>query len=207
MVDDRSQPAENVNSRCTDSSFQQVSLGRPWPPVQSPHPFPALVGSCLEKPASRSTPFQVGSFMVDSGSPITIVPILPEEKHLPSSDSGLISASGAPILMYGSSPISVPINGKKFEFTAAKCDVVRPILGRDFFDGPGRNLVLDIANRVLIDRSSGISSPLGLNGRVVGALATAKVPLDASATPFYPDLELTECRKKANLKLEKFCGE
>ncbi|CAB4046108.1 Hypothetical predicted protein, partial [Paramuricea clavata] len=61
--------------------------------------------------------------MVDSGSPITIVPVLPSEKHLPSVDSGLISASGAPIKQFGSSPISIPINGEKFDFTAAKCDV------------------------------------------------------------------------------------
>ncbi|CAB4045290.1 Hypothetical predicted protein, partial [Paramuricea clavata] len=103
---------------------QQFSLANPWPPAISPRPFSSTVGSFSQNSSSkRSQPFQVGNFMVDSGSPVTIVPVLPEEKHLPSQDSGLVSASGAPILMYGSVPVSIPINKKIYNFTASKCDV------------------------------------------------------------------------------------
>ncbi|CAB4046193.1 Hypothetical predicted protein, partial [Paramuricea clavata] len=75
-------------------------------------------------------------------------------------------------------------------------DVVHPIIGRDFFDGPGRNIVLDPLNRSYSARSITASLTPGTDSSFQCAKTT--VPLNPGAEPFFPS-EPTEdnCTREA----------
>ncbi|CAB4044448.1 Transposon Ty3-G Gag-Pol poly, partial [Paramuricea clavata] len=175
-----------------------------WPPPNPPIPFSSSEVCANLTPLHKIRPFRVGKFLVDSGSPVTIVPIITSERNLPAQDSGLLSANGNPILMYGSTDIIVPILGKSYAFRAMKCDVVRPILGRDFFDGPGRNLILDVANRTFIHRISGERISVSADDEIVCALPTSSSSLCVEAPPFQPKSSLISSRDVASLKLKDY---
>ncbi|CAB4046178.1 Hypothetical predicted protein, partial [Paramuricea clavata] len=139
----------------------------------------------------HAPPFQAGKYIIDSGSPITIVPVGLEEKGKASIDSGLRDASGNQIRTFGKTIVTVPINGEKYSFPATQCDVVRPILGRDFFRGPGKDMLLDICNSKIVKRSKNYSctSPVKMNdSNVVCALDTPT--LNSWATTFVPKASL-----------------
>ncbi|CAB4046128.1 Transposon Ty3-G Gag-Pol poly, partial [Paramuricea clavata] len=150
-----------------------------------------------------------GKFLVDSGSPITIIPVKDHERSQPSVDSGLKDASGRSIRAYGKTLVNIPVNDEQFSFEATRCDVVRPILGRDFFKGPGRNFLIDIGEAKLLKRTNPcFASSISVNeSNVVCALALPSTALNPCAPNFYPLWQLKACRDQAEQMLETFCNE
>ena len=55
----------------------------------------------------------------------------------------LVAANGSPIKTYGSTNVRFKILGRFYDFRATCADVVSPILGMDFFQSVGRDLLID----------------------------------------------------------------
>ncbi|CAB4046054.1 Retrovirus-related Pol poly, partial [Paramuricea clavata] len=164
----------------------------------------------LSQPVPFSSAFQAGNFLIDSGSPLTIIPATAEDAKKPRSDTGLLCASGEKIFSYGRRPVEIPINKELFHYQASICNVVRPILGRDFFQGPGKDLLLDISKQKLINRYSNLpvaEAPSGNDhANVVAALdsCNGSVSLDPTAPTFHTFSQLENFRKSADLAIKNF---
>ncbi|CAB4046176.1 Hypothetical predicted protein, partial [Paramuricea clavata] len=171
-------------------------------------PSNPIVSNQLPQPLSGPTPFQLGRFLVDSGSPVSLIPALDDVTAAPSVDTGLRCASGTAIRAFGTERINVPINGRMIPFTATKANVVRPILGRDFFAGPGKDYVIDIGARKLLNKSNGLCDDLffedGVKSKVVGALYN-RDHLNPFASPFLPSFQLENCKRLSASLIQTFC--
>ena len=85
----------------------------------------------------------VEGMLVDTGSPITLVPRNMAKEVVSGQCPNLIAANGSKIETYGKAKVSFKILGKTFDQLAVVADIVQPILGLDFFEKDGKNLVID----------------------------------------------------------------
>ncbi|CAB4046029.1 Transposon Tf2-6 poly, partial [Paramuricea clavata] len=166
---------------------------------------PSACASVVSK-SILTAPFQAGKFMIDTGSPVTIVPVENQTMNSSSIDSGLRDASGNVIRTYGKCAISVPINGKSFEFEASRCNVVRPILGRDFFKGPGKDFIIDIAENKLLNRNRSYPGFTFENGSSNTVCALLKPGMNPSASSFWSSSSIDSTRKEAIRLINSSCN-
>ncbi|CAB4045893.1 Hypothetical predicted protein, partial [Paramuricea clavata] len=146
-----------------------------------------------------------GRFMIDSGSPITIIPISDQDSSNSWVDSGLRDASGNVIRTYGKCIVNVPIDGKNVPFEASRCNVVRPILGRDFFKGPGKHLLIDLAEEKLVKRNNHYEC-LQLDFNKIATVCALDVPrLNPLAKTFWSSSVLGSARREAQRLVDVFC--
>lgn len=98
------------------------------------------------------------SYLVDTGSDISVLPPTPEErKQNHSSIFNLIAANGTSIKTYGKRNISISIGLRRlFPWTFTVAEVSRPIIGADFLTF--FNLLVDLKGRALIDRLTTVRS-------------------------------------------------
>ena len=101
---------------------------------------------------------KIVSFLVDTGSRLTIVPLDFAVEILPSS-LRLIAANGSQIRNFGYSTIRFSIRKLRREFTwrVVVADVVNPILGADFLAHHG--ILVDLKHRRLTDSLTNCCSP------------------------------------------------
>ncbi|CAB4045477.1 Hypothetical predicted protein, partial [Paramuricea clavata] len=173
-------------------------------------PFKRVKGSSIDFPPSDSiccSVFNAGNFLIDSGSPLTIVPVPANDVGKPRSETGLLSASGEKIFSYGRKPIEIPINKSIYHYEASICNVVRPILGRDFFQGPGKDLLLDISQKKLVDRNSGspvAKTPVHILQPDVVAAVEGSSSMDPTTPAFQSEGQLVPFRKLAEVAVKEF---
>ena len=96
--------------------------------------------------------FRSGQFLVDTASPITLEPAA--NRLGPGQESDLVSVYGQPLHLYDQSMVLVDILGQPFTAVVQAADVNNTVLGLDFFDGPGADLLLDVKNRAFIHCSA-----------------------------------------------------
>ncbi|CAB4046163.1 hypothetical protein DJ031_00210, partial, partial [Paramuricea clavata] len=162
----------------------------------------SMVSVASSSSTEFSAPFQAGKFMVDSGSPITIIPA--PDVSQPSVDSGLRDASGNIIRTYGKRLVNIPIDGKVVPFEATCCNVVRPILGRDFFKGPGKDMLLDLSQDKIVNRINGYhGSPL-VSDNSNSVCALSGTSLNPYARSFRTTASLDAARKEATRLVKIF---
>ena len=96
-------------------------------------------------------------YLVDCGSAVSVLPPTSEERQNPNStEYNLYSANGQRICTYGRRLVAFKLFGHACSHDMIIADVVRPILGMDFFqDGDGKRCLIDPLKRCLIDRITG----------------------------------------------------
>ena len=96
-------------------------------------------------------------YLVDCGSAVSVLPPTSEERQNPNStEYNLYSANGQRICTYGRRLVTFKLFGHACSHDMIIADVVRPILGMDFFqDGDGKRCLIDPLKRCLIDRITG----------------------------------------------------
>ena len=96
-------------------------------------------------------------YLVDCGSAVSVLPPTREERQNPNStEYNLYSANGQRICTYGRRLVAFKLFGHACSHDMIIADVVRPILGMDFFqDGDGKRCLIDPLKRCLIDRITG----------------------------------------------------
>ena len=114
---------------------------------------------CAALPRQQTYPahFRCGQFLVDTASPITLEPAT--DRSGPGQESGLVSVSGQPLRLYDQREVAVDILGQSFTAVVWAADVNTTVLGLDFFEGPGADLLLDVKNRAFVHRSALRPSP------------------------------------------------
>ncbi|CAB4045437.1 Hypothetical predicted protein, partial [Paramuricea clavata] len=127
-----------------------------------------------------------------------------EDKLHPSIDTGLQDASGGKILSFGKCFVNIPIDGNLIPFEATRCDVIRPILGRDFFEGPGRNWLLDVGSAKLIKKpeSPYLGIPISFNSKAICSLV--KPTFNPAAVPFRPSSDISSWKIQAQQLVDNF---
>ena len=112
--------------------------------------------SSVEHPAStKNNLIFCDGFLIDTGSRVTIVPKKFSRIHrIPGSRGPLIAANGSIIRTYGIGIITPHLLGKSYSHPAVVADVIHPILGQDFFNTTGSDLLIDPARKVLFRRKS-----------------------------------------------------
>ncbi|CAB4046202.1 Hypothetical predicted protein, partial [Paramuricea clavata] len=119
--------------------------------------------------------------------------------------TGLKDASGKSILAFGKTFVNVPIDGSLIPFEATLCDVIRPILGRDFFEGPGRNLLLDIGGSKIVKKPNNSYPGFSVNFKDSKIVCSLVVPtLNPYATSFCPSAALSTCKLQARQLVDNF---
>ena len=98
----------------------------------------------------------VAGYMIDSGSVVSVVPPMQTELKNPCHKSlNLHAANGTIIETYGTRVDEFDIMGRRCKHRMIVANVSQPILGTDFFsDGDGKDFVIDVAHRCLIDRET-----------------------------------------------------
>ena len=96
-------------------------------------------------------------YLVDCGSAVSVLPPTSEERQNPNStEYNLYIAYGQRICTYGRRLVAFKLFGHACSHDMIIADVVRPILGMDFFqDGDGKRCLIDPLKRCLIDRITG----------------------------------------------------
>ena len=112
--------------------------------------------SGLPEETKKRLLFAAGYF-VDCGSAVSVLPPTSEERQNPNStEYNLYSANGQRICTYGRRLVAFKLFGHACSHDMIIADVVRPILGMDFFqDGDGKRCLIDPLKRCLIDRITG----------------------------------------------------
>ena len=101
-------------------------------------------------------------FLVDTGAFCSLFPATALDKTRPlprTPNIKLIAANGSNIPMYGTRTISIQASGRSFTWDFILADVKTPLLGADFLGHHG--LLVDVANRKLLDVDTFRSTPLG----------------------------------------------
>ena len=110
-------------------------------------------GDCVSSALSRSPHTEkqiiVDGYLVDTGSPVTLVPTRMAKNRSHNPVPSLIAANGSVIRTKGTCQIEVNVAGCLCQHEAIVADVVRPILGLDFL----------FANKLLIDVRKGTIGP------------------------------------------------
>ncbi|CAB4043071.1 Hypothetical predicted protein [Paramuricea clavata] len=205
-----SHPSVTPPSHAPQAMPSSPSIHQVTPPSQTPQATPSSLNPIVDPssvvsvtaPEGFLSPFQAGKFMVDSGSPVTIVPVL--DVSQPSVDSGLRDASGNTIRTYGKRLVNVPIDGRIVPFQALCCNVVRPILGRDFFKGPGKDLLLDLSQDKIVNRINGYRGSSIASNDNDSVCALAGNSLNPLAIPFRTTSSLEAARKEAKRLVQTF---
>lgn len=98
------------------------------------------------------------SYLVDTGSDISVLPPTPEDRQQNNSSVfNLVAANGTTIKTYGKRNISISIGLRRlFPWTFTVAEVSRPIIGADFLTY--FNLLVDLKGRALIDRLTTVRS-------------------------------------------------
>ena len=96
-------------------------------------------------------------YLVDCSSAVPVLPPTSEERRNPNpTEYNLYSANGQRICTFGRRLVAFKLFGHACSHDMIIADVIRPILGIDFFqDGDGKRCLIDPLKRCLIDRITG----------------------------------------------------
>jgi len=131
-------------------------------------------------------------FLVDTGAFRSLFPATAENKTR--SWTRPSNANGSPIPMYGIQTIAIQAAGRSFTWDFIIADVKTPLLGADFLGHHG--LLVDVANRRLLDVTTFCSTPLGSNHQYTEICTVrADTPYD-SLCKEYPDVFRPELRQQ-----------
>ena len=98
------------------------------------------------------------SFLADTGADICVFPALPTDKKTRPLGCKLIAANGSNILTWGHQLLSVHLaNGRSYTQDFLLVDIMRPILGANFFSA--NNIAIDLRGQRLIDLDHGSTLP------------------------------------------------
>ena len=97
------------------------------------------------------------SYLVDCGSAVSVLPPTSEERRNPNpTEYNLYNANVQRICTFGRRLVAFKLFGHACSHNVIIADVIRPILGMDFFqDGDGKRCLIDPLKRRLIDRITG----------------------------------------------------
>ncbi|CAB4045831.1 Hypothetical predicted protein, partial [Paramuricea clavata] len=146
------------------------------------------------------------SFLIDTASPVSLVPLSFVSKTSSPKNSGLVHAGGGDLRFFGETSIRPVFFGKCFNFMAKVSDVIHPILGRDFFDGPGSDILLDPHRKKYFQRRQEIVSVVTENDVIkAGEEKTVVSNLRPQAKDFIPrPLTENSCVLAANEIVKNF---
>lgn len=131
-------------------------------------------------------------FLVDTGTFRFLFPATAENKTR--SWTRPSNANGSPIPMYGIQTIAIQAAGRSFTWDFIIADVKTPLLGPDILGHHG--LLVDVANRRLLDVTTFCSTPLGSNHQYTEiSTVRADTPYD-SLCKEYPDVFRPELRQQ-----------
>ena len=96
-------------------------------------------------------------YLIDCDSAVSVLPPTSEERRNPNpTEYNLYSANGQRICTFGRLLVDFKLFGHACSHDMIIADVIRPILGMDFFqDGNGQRCLIDPLKRCLIDRITG----------------------------------------------------
>ena len=96
-------------------------------------------------------------YLVDCSSAVSVLLPTSEERRNPNpTEYNLYSANGQRICTFGRRLVAFKLFGHACSHDIIIADVIRPILGMDFFqDGDGKRCLIDPLKRCLIDRITG----------------------------------------------------
>ncbi|ROT60615.1 hypothetical protein C7M84_021859 [Penaeus vannamei] len=136
-------------------------------------------------------------FLVDTGAFRSLFPATAENKTRSwtrPSNVKLVAANGSPIPMYSTQTIPIQAAGCSFTWDFIIADVKTPLLGADFLGHHG--LLVDVANRRLLDVTTFCSTPLGSNHQYTEICTVrADTPYDSRCKE-YPDVFRPELRQQ-----------
>ena len=98
--------------------------------------------------------------MVDTGSDVSLVPLTFPDNFKEKKCSKLLAANGSEIETYGKCDVNLNILGKLYNHHVIVANVMKPILGMDFFCGPGNDLVIDPSAKSIKRNNYQLCSPL-----------------------------------------------
>ena len=126
-------------------------------------------------------------FLVDTGACRSLCPpTLAKHNNDCKPHGQLTAANGSPILIYGSTSLSLFFNGRQFEWDFIIAQVCIPILGADFL--AHFKLLVDMANHRLIDATSLESIPIAAAPNDLALQATDPSDAYRSLLSSFPDV-------------------
>ena len=136
-----------------------------------------------------STNFTVGSYLIDSGSIVSIVPaeqatdVDPDTSSLPR----VVAANNTAITLLGTCEIKPIILGKEYRHRAlVSPDVKLAILGCDFFEKTATDILVDIGRRELLLRSA--TQAPEMVAQILEPSVQAVKPVENTVLDAYPEL-------------------
>jgi len=167
--------------------------------VAPPDPKPGNINA-LASPGSGFFVTDVLSgrkFLVDTGAFRSLFPATAKDRNRPSthpSNIKLIAANGSTIPTYGTRTIPIQAAERSFSWDFIIADVKTPLLGADFLSHYG--LLVDVANRKLLDVATFRSTPLGSHRRCPEICSVrTDTPYDTLSQEF-PEAFRPELRQK-----------
>lgn len=92
------------------------------------------------------------TFLVDTGSEVSLLPATPRDRRHHRLGPRLVAANGSAIASFGFRHLSMRLGSRKLRWRFIIADVASPILGADFLRS--NNLLVDVRNRRLLDSKS-----------------------------------------------------
>ena len=97
-------------------------------------------------------------FLVDTGAEVSVVPATGLESRTVKSGPALVAANGSRIKSFGTRKLTLHFNSGTYHWELVVAQVNKPLLGADFLRA--NKLLVDMANKQLVDASTYCTSPL-----------------------------------------------
>ena len=129
-------------------------------------------------------------FLVDTGAEVSVVPVTGLESRTVKPGPVLLAANGSKIKSSGTRKLTLHFNSGTYHWEFVVAQVNKPLLGADFLRA--NKLLVDMANKQLVDDGTYCTSPLELTSMLAPHLGTIALTQSISTRCYFPNIHQSQ---------------